>query len=121
MERVKQNPHFDLLRQANASLVRFLDQPSAEVALGTDEEVETLLQLEKTLRSVGVLLAGGVQDTSNANIREELARYRANLVSLRRELSLMQERAIACRAKLCSRRDHLQAAKAWCTASRQTS
>jgi hypothetical protein len=119
MERV--SLHFDLLRQANASLTRFLERPSGAPAVGTAEEVEALLHLEKTLRSVGVLLGRGVQNISDADLRKELGRYRENLLSLRRELSLMQDRAIACRAKLDSHQQHLHAARAWCIASRQTS
>jgi hypothetical protein len=88
--------------------------------VGHVEEVEALLRLEETLRSVGVLLDGGVQNSSDTEIREELARYRENLVSLRRELSVLQDAATACRARLHLRQQHLQAAKAWCIASQQT-
>jgi hypothetical protein len=120
MERMNQNAHLDLLRQANASLIRFLDRSFGAPALGTDEELEALLGVEETLRSVGVLLGGGLQSTRDLAIREELARYRENLVWLRSELSVMQDCAIACRARLYSRQDHLHAVRAWCIASRET-
>ena len=118
MERLNQNA-LDLLRQANARLMRFFDRSGAPVS-GTSEEVEALLHLEETLQSVGVLLVGGVQHIDDLALREELALYRENLVSLRRELSVMQDSATALRARLYSRQDHLQAVKAWCVASRDT-
>ncbi|MGB8772279.1 MAG: hypothetical protein WCC92_21905 [Candidatus Korobacteraceae bacterium] len=120
MERMNQNAHLDLLRQANASLVRFLDRSFGTPSLGTDEELNALLGVEETLRSVGVLLDGRLQSTPDLAIREELARYRENLLSLHRELSLMHDSATACRARLYSRQDHLHAVKAWCVASRDT-
>ncbi len=117
---MKQNSHIELLRQANASLVHFFERSTGASEVGHVEEVEALSQLEETLRSVGVLLDEGVQNSSDTNIREELAHYRANLVSLRRELSVLEDAATACRARLHLRQQHLQAAKAWCIASRQT-
>ncbi|MGB7555801.1 MAG: hypothetical protein WBM04_15620 [Candidatus Korobacteraceae bacterium] len=117
---MKQNSHIELLRQANASLLHFLGRSTGVSEVDRIEEVEALLQLEEALRSVGVLLDGGVQNSSDRDIREELARYRGNLVSLRRELSVMQDAATACRARLHLRQQHMQAAKAWCIASRQT-
>ncbi len=116
---MKGNSHIDLLRQANASLVHFFERFTG-ASEGHVEEVEALLRLEETLRSVGVLLDGGVQNSSDTEIREELARYRLNLVSLRRELSVLQDAATACRARLQTRQAHMQAARAWCIASRQT-
>jgi hypothetical protein len=116
MERLNQND-LDVVRQANVRLRRFLDRSGAPVS-GTNEEVEALLQVEEILQSVGVLLDSGVQKVDDLAVREELVRYRENLLLLRGELSVMQESATAFRAHLYSRQDHLQAVKAWCVASR---
>ena len=56
----------------------------------------------------------------NVAVRDELARYRANLVRLHHELAVMQNAAMGCRARLSERHKHLHAAQAWCAASRAT-
>jgi hypothetical protein len=117
MERV--NPSaLDLLRQANASIVRFLDR-SGSPAPGTADEVEALLQIEETLHAVGVLLDRDLQDTGDSELHSEIAHYRQNLVALRSQLSLMHAAATACQARLSSREDHLHAVRAWCSTSRE--
>jgi hypothetical protein len=74
--------------------------------------------LDRLRQTVRALLDGGVQNIDDLAIQEELASYRKNLECLRRELSVMQDSAIAFRAHLYSRQDHLQAVKAWCVAAR---
>jgi hypothetical protein len=119
MERMKQNA-LDILRQANRSLSRFFDRFGVPLP-GTADEVEALLQLEETLHAVGVLLLDGrLRDAGNSELQTEIARYRQSLVALRRQLSLMQDSAMACRARLYSREEHLHAVRAWCSASRDT-
>ena len=53
-------------------------------------------------------------------LKEEIARYRENLLHLRRELSAMQMSAHHSRARLFIREEHLHAAQAWCEANRST-
>ncbi len=120
MERLNPNTHLDTLRLANVSLVHFLDRFSGAPASGTDREVEALLTLEKTLQSVGVLLSNGLHNSDEPAIREEFRHYRDNLVALHRELSGMQSRALASRARLYFHQNHLQTIKAWCRTSRET-
>jgi hypothetical protein len=121
MERIDEQASLELLRRANDRFGHFFARFSGAPVLGTDEEVEALLQIERTLQSVGVFLDGRLQRNKAVQVCDELARYRVNLVRLRRELAHMQNAAIGCRAQLASRQKHLQAAKAWCTASRETS
>jgi hypothetical protein len=66
------------------------------------------------------LLDGRLQKSEDHEVRAELARYRENLVRLRRELATMEESAMGSRARLYSRQKHLHAAQAWCAASRAT-
>jgi hypothetical protein len=110
----------ELLRRANERFGRFFARFSGAPVLGTDEEVKALLQIEDTLHSVGVFLDGRLQRSQSPPVRDELARYRANLVRLRHELASMQSAALSCRERLASRQKNLQAAKAWCAASRAT-
>ena len=121
MERMTENSHLDLLRRANARFQRFFQRFAGAGVLGTEEEVAALLQVEESLRSVAVLLDGGLPRERDTLLREELTRYRQNLVFLRQRLAEMQTSAVACRAHLDARRQHLHAVKAWCAASRGTS
>jgi hypothetical protein len=121
MERIDDQASLELLRRANERFSRFFARFSGAPVLGTDEEVESLLQIEQTLQSVGAFLDGRLQDNKSSHICAELARYRTNLVRLRHELACMQNAAISCRGRLAARQKHLQAAKAWCAASRATS
>jgi hypothetical protein len=120
MERVDEYDSLQLLRRANDRFGRFFARFSGAPVLGTDEEVEALLQVENTLQSVRAYLDGRLQCSQAAAIRDELARYRANLIRLRHELAVMQNAAMGCRARLSERNKHLQAAQAWCAASRAT-
>lgn len=107
----------DLLRRANARLENFFARFSGAPVLGTDEEVEALLQVERAMRSIGTLLGKGLEESKDAETQQELARYRAHLLRLRRELAIMQDSAAGSRARLSARQKHLHAAQAWCAAS----
>lgn len=120
MERLEDSDHLELLRGANQQLSRFFEQFSGKPITGTVEEVDGLMAIEQTLRSVGALLDGRLQSNSDAYIREELAAYRKNLLHLRQELAAMQQSAGACRAQLQARHQHLHAAQEWCAASHAT-
>ena len=120
MERLNTNDDLETLQGANVSLVRFLDRFAAAPETGADYEAEALLALEETLQSVGVLLSSGLQNSNEPAIREEFRHYRDNLVALHRELSGMQNRALASRARLYFHQNHLQTVKAWCDTSRET-
>ena len=118
MERIDEYDTLQLLRRANERFGRFFARFSGAPVLGTDEEVEALLQVENTLHSVRGYLDGRLQCSHTAAVRDELARYRANLIRLRQELAVMQNAAMGCRARLSQRNKHLHAAQAWCAASR---
>ena len=118
MERIDDNRKLEQLRRANARLRQFLQRFAGAAVLGTEEEVTALQQMEETLKAVGALLDGGLQASAALAVREELARYRDNLLQLRKELGTMQQSAEGCRARLFARQKHLHAAKAWCVASR---
>ena len=120
MERIDQYDSLQLLRRANERFGRFFTRFSGAPVLGTDEEVEALLQVENTLQSIRGYLDGRLQGNQTVAVRDELARYRANLVRLRHELAVMQNAAMGCRARLSERNKHLHAAQAWCAASRST-
>lgn len=120
MECIDDNAKLELLRRANARFGQFFQRFSGAPVLGTDEEVSALRQMEQTLKSVGALLDGRLQKSADGAVRHELTRYRENLIQLRAQLATMQQLAEGCRARLCSRQKHLQAAKAWCMASRAT-
>ncbi len=111
MERIDEQASLVLLRRANERFRGFFARFSGAPVLGTDEEVEALLQVEQTLQSVGAFLDGRLQRSKTAQVCDELAHYRVNLVRLRHELATMQSAAIGCRARLASRQKHLQAAR----------
>jgi len=120
MERIDDQAALELLRRANDRFGRFFARFSGAPVLGTDEEVEALLQVERTLQSVGAFLDGRLQRSQAAEVRDELERYRQNLLRLRQELAVMQNAAMGSQARLLARQKHLHAAKAWCAASRAT-
>ena len=86
---------------------------SGAPVLGTDEEVQALLQIERSLQSVGVFWMDVCSAVKTARSATNWLRYRANLVRLRHELAIMQSAALSCRERLALRQKHLQAAKAW--------
>jgi hypothetical protein len=110
----------ELLRSANESFRRFFGHFAGMPVRGTEDEVEAMLQVEHTLRSVGRFLKGDLNATRDDEMGEEIARYRENLLRLRRELSAMQSSAHRSRARLFTREEHLHAAQAWCEANRST-
>ena len=118
MERVDGIATLELLQQANIGLVWFFAACSEPSVRGTEREIEALLQVERTLRSVGDLLDGRLQKSENAEIRNELALYRVNLLRLQDELASLQESAGKRQIRLLAQQRHLQAARAWCAASR---
>ncbi len=111
MERIADD--LDRLRQANDELSRFFARFAGSPALGSDDEVEALLSMERTVREVGKLLDWDLLHSRDEHVRDELELYRQNLARLRRELSILQGSAIDCRARLFVRENHLQAARAW--------
>ncbi len=120
MERLDPNAWVDLLRDANADFERFFTRFAGVPVVGTDEELGGLLEIEQTLQAIRPLLNGRLQQSEDADVREELGLYRANLVRLRQELLNLQDSAGARRARLFLRQRNLEAAKAWCAASRAT-
>ena len=79
-----------------------------------------MLQIERTLRSVGVLLGQGLPISQNSELRRELAAYRENLIRLREELRRMESSATASRSRLSTREQHLRATRAWYGTARAT-
>lgn len=120
MERMNTAGRLDLVARANARLENFFARFSGAPVLGTNEEVEALLRIERALQSVRAVLDEGLKESSDHETQEALARYRANLLRLRLELAMMQESAAGCRTRLFVRQKHLHAAQAWCAASRET-
>jgi len=118
MECINDSASLELLRQANTCFSDFFSRFPGAPAAGPGEELHALLQLHEFLESVGALLDGRLQSSSNPDVREALGCYRENLLRLRSELARMQECAMVRRASLDSRREHLCGAKAWCSLSR---
>lgn len=118
MERIDDSANLELLRRANTCFSRFFERLAVPPAASPEEELGALLQLHEMLESVGALLDGRLQSAVNREVRGALGSYRENLVKLRSELAVMQKSAIARRASLDARREHLCSAKAWCAASR---
>jgi len=118
MECINDSASLELLRRANTCFTGFFERFSGALAASPDEELRVLLRLHEMVESVGVLLDGRLQSTAHPDVREALGCYRDNLVRLRGKLAIMQQSAIARRASLDSRREHLYGAKAWCSVSR---
>lgn len=120
MESLEPSSSLELLRSANLRLQQFLVRFGGLPAEGTNEEVQEMQQIELALRSVGPVLHDGLPAPCDRELQHELELYRRNLLHLRRELAERSNSAQECRARLCSREQHLQAAQAWCAASRAT-
>lgn len=120
MERMSEAAELDLLRSANDLFRRFFARFAGAAVQGSQEEVDAMLQLERTLESVGILLDRGVPRDCSPVLRAELGSYRENLLRLRRELASMQESAISSHGRLFVRREHLAATQAWCATARST-
>ena len=118
MECLTDSAPLELLWRANACFRLFFDQFADPRQSGSDAELRALRQLHELMQSVRSLLDGRLQSSTDREVREALGCYRENLIRLRRELASLQEAAMDRRASLDSRREHLQAAKAWCAASR---
>ncbi len=110
----------ELLRRANSRLAQFFVRFAGAPVFGTDEELQSMLEVERTLKSVAAFLDGRLQSDPAVGVREELARYRVQLLKLRDELARMEQSAAESRAHLAARQKHLHAAQAWCSASRAT-
>lgn len=122
MERIEKMPSLDLLRNANDRFRNFFARFGGLPVEGNQEELEAMLQIERTLRSVGALLETGIpaSTSKNGELNRELAEHRENLLRLREELRRMESSATASRARLFTRERHLQATRAWCAAARST-
>jgi hypothetical protein len=100
MGRAKRNRCLKLLRHANARLERFFARVSQQITLHPQEELDILLQVERTVRAVGALLSAGVAQNDELVLRKQLARYRANMVRLRHTLASMQAGNCECQGRL---------------------
>ena len=118
--RVEPGVSLELLRSANQSFARFFAHFAGAPVQGTEEEVVAMCELEQTLHAVGRVLKNNLQASQDDELRNEIARYRDNLVRLRQELFAMQNSAVRCRERLSGRGEHLHAARAWCAATRST-
>ena len=108
----------NVLRQANESLRRFLAE-NAGIAQGNEDEVQTMLQLERSLRAAGGQL-DRLQREDGEDVRVQLSLYRDNLLRLRRQLGILQKTALDRQSRLLVREKHLRAAQAWCASTRAT-
>jgi hypothetical protein len=118
MERLDEISGLNLLRDANERFRCFFARFVGLAVEGNEEELKAMLQIERTLQSVGALLGSGLPSSRNSELRRELGEYRQNLLLLRDELRRMEDSAVACRGRLFTREQHLQATRAWCAAAR---
>ncbi|HEY1731348.1 MAG TPA: hypothetical protein VGG15_06355 [Terriglobales bacterium] len=118
MERIDPLSGLNLLRDANDRFQNFFARFGGLAVEGNEEELRAMLQIERTLRSVGALLASGITGSKSGELQHELAAYRENLLRFRDELRRMEGSANACRSRLFSRDQHLQATRAWCATAR---
>lgn len=77
----------DLLRWANSDLEAFFAQPQGAGDIGAEEELASLLQLERRLRCIGVLLSEMLSEKSDIGMQYELLAYQSKLLRLERELA----------------------------------
>jgi hypothetical protein len=107
-----------MLQGANLLFSQFFQRFSGSPVLGTDEEVQAMRQIEHSLQSVALALDSGLPNSVRPEVREELVRYRTNLLHMRQELIRMEISANEGRACLQARQKQMRAARAWCAASR---
>lgn len=120
MERIEEVSSLDVVRRANDGFRNFFARFAGLPVEGSEEELQAMLQIEGTLRSVGALLENGLASSKSADLHRELGEYRENLLRLRQELRRMESSATACRGRLFRREQHLRASRAWCAAARST-
>ena len=120
MERIEGTSSLDVVRNANDRFRNFFARFAGLPVEGNEEELRAMLQIERTLRSVGALLESGIVNSKSAALRRELGEYRDNLLRLREELRRMESSATASRSRLFTREQHLNATRAWCAAARST-
>jgi hypothetical protein len=119
MERLER----DLLEtfcRANSTLASFFRAYSGQAVQGSTEELQAMLGVERILTEAGRLLRHELPRSADPEVRRELAIYRENLLRLRAELGAMQQSASAAQAHITVRRKHLDSARQWCAASRDT-
>jgi hypothetical protein len=120
MERLEEISSLDHLHDANERFRNFFARFGGLPVEGNEEELKAMLQIERTLRSVGALLQIGLPAVKNSELQRELAEYRKNLLRLREELRRMEGSANACRGRLFTREQYLRATQAWCATARST-
>ncbi len=120
MERIAETSSLDLIRAANERFRNFFARFAGLPVEGSEEELRAMLQIERSLKSVGALLTRGIQASPAGDLQRELGEYRQNLLRLREELKRMESSATASRGRLFTREQHLQATRAWCDAARST-
>lgn len=118
MESLNEPAGVDLLKHANRSLREFLAR-DADAVQGSEEDVSAMLDIERTLRTVGLQL-NVLQRSEHPDVHQQLELYRDNLLRLRRQLGVMQHSATECQARLFVREKHLRATQEWCAATRGT-
>jgi hypothetical protein len=117
MERIEDISSLDHLRDANEGFRNFFARFGGLPVEGNEEELKAMLEIERTLRSVGRLLESGIAALKNSELHRELAEYRENLLRFREELHRMEGSATASRARLFTREQHHRATRAWCAAT----
>jgi hypothetical protein len=118
MERLEEISSLEHLRDANEDFRNFFARFGGLPVEGNEGELKAMLQIERTLLSVGALLESGLPSSKNNELQYELREYRENLLRLREELRRMEASATACRGRLFTREQHLQATRAWCAGAR---
>lgn len=118
MERLDEISSLDHLRDANERFRNFFARFAGLPVEGNEEELKAMIQIERTLRSVGGLLDSGLPAVKSGELQRELAQYRENLLHLREELRRMENSATVCRGRLFTREQQLRATQAWCATAR---
>jgi hypothetical protein len=114
MHSIGGQPGLERLREANQYITEFFARFSGAPVQGSKEEVQEMLRLANTLRSVGALLDGRSRPKQGEIVRDELARYRANLLRLQAELGSLQPATAGARGRFQVRQRQPNASKAGC-------